>query len=246
MQVIPAIDIREGRVVRLYRGLYNRQTVYSNDPAEVAKRWKDEGANILHVIDLDGAIYGSPKNLKSVIEIVKQGVFVHLGGGLRSKETIEMAFKMGVNKVIISTKVFEDDKFLGSFKKDELERIIVSVDSKAGIVLDKGWINLTKLSVNEAIEKIEKIGIKFAVVTDISCDGTLHGLNISLLEEVLAITKMKIIASGGIANLDDIKTLCRLTHTYKNLFGVITGKALYEGKLKLKEAIDCGNKKAKN
>jgi phosphoribosylformimino-5-aminoimidazole carboxamide ribotide isomerase len=242
MIITPAIDIRKGNVVRLYRGLYNKQTIYSTDPLSFAQKWKEQGAQILHIIDLDGAFYGESKNMDVIKQIIKEvKLKVHLGGGLRTEAVIKKAFALGVHKVIISTKVFEDKAFLGKLDKATLARVIVSIDSKAGVVLDKGWTGQTSLTVEQAVKQIENQGVETAVITDISNDGTLQGPNIVLLEQVLSSSQMNIIAAGGIAGIEDIKTLKKLSLKYKNLYGTIIGKALYEEKIDLKEAINCAS-----
>lgn len=242
MIITPAIDIIDGNVVRLFRGLYNKQTIYSTDPVSFAQKWKDQGAEILHIIDLDGAFYGESKNIDVIERIIKQiGLKVHLGGGLRTKAAIKHVFALGVHKVIISTKVFEDDKFLSDLDEEILARVIVSIDSKAGVVMDKGWTGQTSLTVAEAVKKIEDQGVKTAVITDVSSDGTLKGPNISLLKQVLAASRMNILSAGGISGIEDIKALKKLSIEYKNLYGTIIGKALYEEKIDLKEAINCAS-----
>ncbi|MFH1062376.1 MAG: 1-(5-phosphoribosyl)-5-[(5-phosphoribosylamino)methylideneamino]imidazole-4-carboxamide isomerase [Candidatus Omnitrophota bacterium] len=242
MIITPAIDIRQGNVVRLFRGLYSKQTIYSTDPVSFAQKWKDQGAEILHIIDLDGAFYGESKNMEVIEKIIRQiKLKVHLGGGLRTEAAIKKVFALGVHKVIISTKVFEDDKFLNKLDKDTLAKVIVSIDSKSGVVLDKGWTDQTSLTVAEAVKQIEKQGVKTAVITDVSSDGTLEGPNIPLLKQVLASCKMNILAAGGISGIEDIKALKKLSLEYGNLYGTIIGKALYEEKIDLKEAINCAS-----
>jgi phosphoribosylformimino-5-aminoimidazole carboxamide ribotide isomerase len=242
MIITPAIDIRKGNVVRLFRGLYNKETVYSKDPVDFALKWKDQGAQILHIIDLDGAFYGESKNTIVIEKIIKQtGLKVHLGGGIRTKAAIEKALALGVYKVIMSTKVFEDNNFLKSLDEKMRSKIIVSIDSKAGVVLDKGWTGTTSLSVSQAVKRVEQDGGKTAVITDVSNDGTLEGPNVELLEQVLSSCEMDIIAAGGIADIENIKTLKKLSLKHKNLYGTIIGKALYENKINLREAIICAN-----
>jgi phosphoribosylformimino-5-aminoimidazole carboxamide ribotide isomerase len=238
MIITPAIDIRKGKVVRLFRGLYNKETVYSQNPLAVAQQWKQEGAEILHIIDLDGAFYGEPRNVESIEQIIATvNVKVHVGGGIRSIESIERLLAKGVHRVIMSTKVFEDVTFLKSLKKNIRSKIIVSIDSKSGLVLDKGWTRQTALSVPEAVKLVEDSGINLAVITDVSTDGTLAGPNTALLSSVLAKTSINIITAGGISGIEDIKTLRRLKNDHDNLYGVIIGKALYEGNFTLKEAL---------
>ncbi|MBI4846374.1 MAG: 1-(5-phosphoribosyl)-5-[(5-phosphoribosylamino)methylideneamino]imidazole-4-carboxamide isomerase [Candidatus Omnitrophica bacterium] len=242
MIVIPAFDLKKGNVVRLFRGLYNKETIYSPDPVQVAKKWEKDGAEFLHIIDLDGAFFGEPKNLAVVEKIVKEvNLKVHFGGGIRSEETVKKVLSIGAHKVIMSTKIFEDSSFIENIGKNFAKKIIVSIDAKAGIVLDRGWTNQTELTVEQALKKVEAMGIRMAVLTDISCDGALSGPNIGLLEDVLSKTKIDIIASGGVSSLADIKAVSKLEKNHKNLLGIICGKALYEGRFKLKEAIDCAS-----
>ena len=240
MLITPAIDLRDGKVVRLFRGSYAKETVYSDDPLAVAEQWKQQGAEILHIIDLDGALQGKPVNSRIIAKIIKKtGIKVHTGGGIRSMKNIQTLLDKGVFRVIMSTKVFDDDDFMSGIAPDMKEKIIVSIDAKAGVVMNKGWTEQTVLTAQDAIRKVEQSGITMAIVTDVSSDGTLSGPNLSLLTGVLANTRVNILCAGGISGIEDIKTLRRLENDYNNLFGVIIGKALYEGKIDLKEAIDC-------
>lgn len=261
MIIIPAIDLLDGKVVRLFQGDYNKVKVYYDSPLEAAQRWEEEGAKIIHVVDLNGTKEGKFKNLDIVKKIAdKIKTKIHFGGGIRSLQDIKTILDLGVERVVIGTKVFTDQKFLKEISKDselkkQLDRIIVSVDSK---ILDKkdyptyavshtGWTgtavesNATESNVVltpfTAIRIIEKWGIKMVMVTDIMRDGTLFGPNIELLKNILDSTKIQIIASGGVSSLEDIKTLKKLKSTYNNLYAVIIGKAFYEHKINLGEAI---------
>lgn len=237
MTIIPAIDIRRKKVVRLYKGQYHKETVYAQSPKDTARQWLEQGAKILHIVDLDGAFRGKTKILPLIEEIIKENkdARIHLGGGIRTTTDIENALKIGVNKVILSTKVFEDESFITTIPQQDLNKIIVSIDSKNGIVQDKGWTRQTNISAVDAIKKVEEMGIGLVVVTDISTDGTLTGPNLPFLEKALKTTKIQIIASGGISSIEDIKALKSLGSF--NLFGIIIGKALYENKINLKEAL---------
>lgn len=238
--VYPAIDLRNAKVVRLYKGVYDQETIYSQDPVKTAKKWKDAGAKTLHIIDLDGALAGEPKNLESVKKIINEcGLNVHLGGGIRSKEALGQVLEAGVHRVIMSTRIFQDNSFLPGLKRELRDKIIVSIDVKHSFVMDKGWIGKTTLGVLEALAMVEKSGIKTCVVTDVARDGTLMGPNVKLLENILKSTKMEIISAGGMSKLEDVKTMTGIKNKYINLNGVIIGKALYEGTIDLKEAIDC-------
>lgn len=238
----PAIDLRNGNVVRLYKGLYDKETIYSEDPVAIAKKWKAAGAQMLHIIDLDGALIGESKNLEVVKEIITEcQLNVHLGGGIRSKEAIEQAVHAGVHRVIMSTRIFQDKSFLPGLSKELRQKIIVSIDCKEEMVMDKGWTGETSLSVKEAIGLVEAEGINTCIVTDVTQDGTLMGPNIALLESILKTTRMNIIAAGGMSSIDDVKSIVEVKKKYINLYGVIIGKALYEGKIDLKEAISCAS-----
>ncbi len=242
LTVNPAIDLRNGNVVRLYKGLYNQETIYSDDPLKIAEKWMDAGAQTLHIIDLDGARTGKLVNLNIVKKIINAcDLKIQLGGGIRSKEAIEEAINAGVHRVIMSTRIFQDNNFLASLSHELKKRIIVSIDCKDGIVMDKGWSRQTSLSVLQAIKIVEDSGIKTCVVTDVAQDGTLKGPNVELIKNILSSTKMDIIAAGGMSTIDDVKTMTAIGNKYVNLNGVIIGKALYEGKIDLKEAINCAS-----
>lgn len=235
--------------MRLYQGEYDKETVYDTAPLKTAQLWQEQGAGILHIVDLDGARYGELKNLSFIKEIIKKlNINVHYGGGVRTLDDIKTVFDAGVYRVIIGTKAFTDENFLAGISGDKqlrpyLNRIIVSIDAKQApdksgyLVCTAGWTGQTQCTSREALKKLEDAGIGMAVVTDISRDGTLSGPNLEFLKEMLTSTSVQIIASGGISSLDDVRALKRLE--YFNLFGAITGKALYEGKFKLREAIDC-------
>ncbi len=237
MQIIPAIDIRRKKVVRLYMGQYHKETVYAQSPQDTAKQWLEQGAKILHIVDLDGAYWGKPKILPLIEENVKENkdAKIHLGGGIRTTTDIENALKTGVSKVILSTKIFEDTSFAKTIPHQDLNKILVSIDCKNGMLQDKGWTRQTNISAGDAIKKVEQMGIGLAVVTDISTDGTLTGPNLPFLEKVLKAAKIQIITSGGISSIENIKEIKNLAAF--NLFGIIIGKALYENKITLKEAL---------
>lgn len=236
MKVIPAIDIKDGNVVRLVRGEHEQITVYSTDPADMARRWRSQGASILHVVDLDGAFSGEPKNMDSVAMIVKSvDIPVELGGGLRSLESIKWAFNIGVARVILGTKVVEDLEFISAAIKKYGERVVVSIDAKNGFVMIHGW---TKSSIINAVDmagRMEHLGASSIIYTDITVDGTLAGPNIMRLNNFLNSVNIPVTIAGGISCVDDIRKLCALNR--KNITGVIVGKALYEGEVNLREAI---------
>jgi phosphoribosylformimino-5-aminoimidazole carboxamide ribotide isomerase len=236
MLIIPAIDLRDGKVVRLFQGKFNREKVYSSDPVKVAKHWARQGAQFLHIVDLDGALKGTPKNLKVVKEIaVKVGIPFEFGGGVRSIEMISKLLALGAQRVVLGTKAANDASFLKKAKKKFGEKIIISIDAKDGKVLTRGWnLGSTKTTLDFAAE-IKKAGFKQLIYTDISRDGTLSGPNIKGIKELLEGTGLNVIASGGVSGLEDLLKLKKLEK--KGVIAVIVGKALYEGKFTLTEAM---------
>jgi len=241
MIIIPAIDIKNGNVVRLAQGKFGKETIYGKNPVAVAKKWVKDGATLIHVIDLDGAESGTPKNLKLVEEILnKTHVAVEIGGGIRDTATIEKVLSVNAARVILGTRAIEDLGFLKLALMNWGNKIAVSLDCVNGLVATKGWTKISKIKAMDFIPALECLGLKTLIFTDIATDGMLTGPNIKSLKKILGITKMNVIASGGISKIDDIKALLSLNA--KNLYGAITGKALYEDKLNLKDAIDLCSK----
>ncbi len=236
MLIIPAIDIIDGKVVRLEKGDFNKEKVYSLDPVEVAKAWEEKGAKLLHLVDLDGAREGYVKNVGVTTNIIKNvKIPCEVGGGLREISDIEYFLKNGAARAVIGTKAFEDPDCLEKLIHRFNEKIVVSVDFSGNKVVKKGWQEKTDLDPMNVIKGMQEIGVKIIVVTDISVDGTLMGPKIERLKEILDAVNISVIASGGISSLEDIKKLKEIKN--KNLEGVIIGKALYEGILDLYEAI---------
>jgi len=236
MLIIPAIDLRGGKVVRLFQGQFSREKVYSSDPVKVAKHWVRQGAKFLHIVDLDGASSGAPKNLEALKEIIAQvGMPVEFGGGVRSMETISRLLTLGVQRVILGTKAAADEEFLKKARKKFGEKIIVSIDAKGGEVLTQGWNRKVAKTTLDFAKDLKKIGFKQIIYTDISKDGTLAGPNILGIKELLKLTGLKVIASGGVSDLKDLIKLSKFKK--QGLVGVIIGKALYEGKFTLVEAL---------
>lgn len=236
MLIIPAIDLKDGCVVRYVQGAYDKK-VYSRSPMEVAKHWVKRGAKILHIIDLDGAFTGTPKNLDIVKEIAREiPVPIQFGGGVRKIETIRQLLKIGIKRVILGTKAVEDKAFLKKAFKEFKDKVIVSIDAKCGTVLTKGWKSSKKSTDVLSFAKVLKeAGFKQIIYTDTLKDGTLTGPNIKGIKLLLKETGLSIIASGGISTLDDV---CKLKKLEKQgLAGVIVGKALYEGKISLSQAL---------
>jgi len=236
MLVIPAVDIKGGRCVRLFQGLADKETVYGEDPALMARKWVGEGAEFLHVVDLDGAFEGYPKNWETVQKVISSvNIPIELGGGIRSPEMVEKILSGGVNRVIIGSRAVDSPDFLELIFREFRERIVPSIDARDGIVLVKGWEESTDLKAIDLGNTLKKIGFKLVIYTDTAVDGTLNGPNLPVIEEFLDRTGLRAIAAGGVSRLEDIANLKRLER--KGLVGAITGKAIYERTLSLPEAI---------
>lgn len=236
MIIIPAIDIIGGKVVRLEKGDFNKEKVYSTDPLEIAKNWEEKGAELLHIVDLDGAREGKIKNVAVITNIMKNiKVPCEVGGGIRHRADIDYFLKNGAARVVLGTKAFEDPDYLRKLIDNFNEKIVVSCDFSGNEVVKKGWQEKTTMSPIDAVKQMRIIGVKTIVVTDINVDGTLTGPNMERLNEILGAVDISIIASGGISSLEDIRKLKEMNN--KNMVGVIIGKALYEGRVDLEEAI---------
>ena len=236
MLIIPAIDIKDGCVVRFVQGRLDKK-IYSRDPVKTAKHWAKQGAKLIHVVDLDGAFSGTPKNLDALKQIVRAvDVPIQFGGGMRNLRIIETLLDYGVARIILGTKAAQDRDFLKkSFKKFK-DKIIVSIDTKANRILTKGWqSSYGNKDILKFAHSLKGIGFKQAIYTDVLKDGTLKGPNIKGIKNLLKETGLNVIASGGISSLNDIQRLKLLEK--KGLVGVIIGKALYEGRFTLAEAL---------
>ena len=236
MLIIPAIDLRGGKVVRLFQGKFDQEKIYSRDPVKAAKHWAKQGAKFLHIVDLDGASSGVSKNLEVLKKIIAQvGVPLEFGGGVRSIETISELLELGVQRVVLGTRAANDAQFLKKAWKKFGEKIIVSIDAKVGKVLTQGWNKSSSKTTLDFAEELKEVGFKQLIYTDISKDGALVGPNILGIKELIRETGLDVIASGGVSSLKD---LLKLKNLQKNgLSGVIIGKALYEGKFTLAEAL---------
>jgi len=236
MLIIPAIDLRNGLVVRLFQGKFSSEKVYSHDPIKVAKHWAEQGAQFLHVVDLDGASSGRLKNLSVVKEIVhKVGVPLEFGGGVRSMEIISELLGLGVQRVVLGTRAVNDAQFLKKAWKKFGEKIIVSIDVLGTKVLTQGWNSSASKTILDLAEELKEVGFKQLIYTDISKDGALSGPNIKGIKELLRETGLNLIASGGVSNLEDLLKLRKLEK--QGVIGAIVGKALYEGRFTLAEAL---------
>ncbi len=233
MNIFPAIDIIDGKAVRLLKGDYDKKTVYNDNPLEVVKNFKALGAKYLHLVDLDGAKSGTTDNFATVKQIVDAGgLFVEIGGGIRNMETVDKYFSVGVDRVIIGTAAVTNPDFLKEALAKYGEKIAVGVDIKDGFVAIKGWLEKSEFTLFEFCEKMENLGVKYLICTDISKDGAMKGTNLELYRDLSERFNMNITASGGVSALDDIKNLRKL-----NLYGAIIGKAYYTGAIDLSEAI---------
>jgi phosphoribosylformimino-5-aminoimidazole carboxamide ribotide isomerase len=236
MYVIPAIDIRKGRCVRLVQGDLRDETVYSQEPVSVAKLWKLKGAKRLHVIDLDGAFSGKLANLEYVKDIIKAtDLKVQVGGGIRDLKTIEKVLDLGVSSVILGTSVVQNKDFVKEAVKEYGKVIIAGIDAKKGMVAIKGWKQVTKVNAVELAQEMADLGVASIIFTDIQRDGMLEGPNFKSTKELACAVKIPVIISGGISSYKDIEHAKRLEKY--GITSVIIGKALYTGKVDLKQAI---------
>lgn len=232
MRIFPAIDLFDGKAVRLFKGDYNKMTVYSENPLEVAKTFEKEGMEFIHLVDLEGAKDGTTPNLEIVKSIANNtSLFTEIGGGIRDIETVKKYIESGVDRVILGTAAVNDPDFLKEAVKTYGEKIAVGVDVKDGKVAIKGWLEVSNYDCFDFCEKMQNLGVKYLICTDISKDGAMKGTNRELYKELSERFKINITASGGVSTLDDVKSLSDL-----GLYGAIIGKAYYIGAINLKEA----------
>ncbi|EPR42816.1 1-(5-phosphoribosyl)-5-(5-phosphoribosylamino)methylideneamino imidazole-4-carboxamide isomerase [Desulfovibrio sp. X2] len=237
MILFPAIDIKDGRCVRLRQGKKDDVTVFGEDPVAAARHWVDLGARFLHVVDLDGAFDGKPVNFGLVRRICCElGVSVQLGGGIRDLETASAYLEAGVTRLIIGTMALENPDLFASMCRALPGRVGVSLDADDGRLKTKGWVADAGLTVADVLPRLEDLGVSFLVYTDIGRDGMHAGVNTAAMERLCSSTGIPVVAAGGVTNLDDLKALWPLTA--KGLEGVITGRAIYEGTLDFKAAQD--------
>ncbi|MCH5210807.1 MAG: 1-(5-phosphoribosyl)-5-[(5-phosphoribosylamino)methylideneamino]imidazole-4-carboxamide isomerase [Oscillospiraceae bacterium] len=233
MRIYPAIDIKDGKCVRLYKGQFSDVTVYGDSPAEMAKKWEASGGEFIHVVDLDGALKGHGVNAEKIKEICESvNVPVQTGGGIRTMEDIEQKLSCGIDRVIIGTKAVSDSEFVKRAVDKYGSKIVIGIDAKDGHVAIEGWEKTSDFTAVEFAKKMVSIGVQTIVYTDIATDGTLAGPNIAAMEEMANAVDIDIIASGGVGSLDHIKSLVPT-----GVEGVIVGKALYTNKVNLSEAI---------
>ncbi|MFM1866506.1 MAG: 1-(5-phosphoribosyl)-5-[(5-phosphoribosylamino)methylideneamino]imidazole-4-carboxamide isomerase [Methylophilaceae bacterium] len=236
MQVIPAIDLKEGKCVRLKQGLMDQATIFSEHPAEMAKLWKSKGARRLHLVDLDGAFAGQQKNLSAIKEVIQEmgDIPIQLGGGIRNLDAVENLINIGIDSVIIGTAAITNPGFLHEACFAFPGQVIVGLDAKDGEVAINGWAKLTGHSVFEMAKKFEDYGVASIIYTDIGRDGMLQGINIDATVKLAENGNVPIIASGGLSDIKDIENLCAVANV--GIKGVIAGRSIYEGTLDFEKA----------
>lgn len=236
MLVIPAIDLKNGQCVRLEQGLMERDTVYSSDPAATARRWQEEGGELLHIVDLDGAFAGVPKNRAAIEAILKAiAIPAQLGGGIRDLATIEAYLALGLSRVIIGTAAQREPQLVSEACRLFPGRIVVGIDAKNGLVAVQGWAEVTNVTAVELARRFAGDGVAAIIYTDIARDGMLQGPNLEATRALAEAAGIPVIASGGVSSLRDIENLLAIEQY--GVTGVITGKAIYSGSLDLREAV---------
>lgn len=236
MILYPAIDIRGGRAVRLLQGDYARETTYDADPVDAALRWVDEGARFLHVVDLDGAKAGEPRNLGTIRRIADAAPFpIQVGGGLRDRESVERVLRTGAERVVIGTAALRDPEFLDRMLAEHGNRVVVSVDAREGKVSLSGWTETSDVDVAEAVRQLSERGVTRFLCTAIEVDGTMEGPALAELNRIAAATPAWVLASGGVGELAHLETLAR--ESAPNVEGVVVGRALYERRFSVADAV---------
>ena len=239
MLIFPAIDLYDKKAVRLLKGDYAKMTVYSDKPWEIAKSFQNKGAKCIHIVDLEGAKDGTTPNIDTVKKIIDScNLFVEIGGGIRSMEVIDKYISIGADRVILGTAAVTDEEFLRAAVEKYADKIAVGVDIKEGYVAIKGWTEKSQYSCFDFCEKLEDIGVKTLICTDISKDGAMQGTNHELYKELAERFSMQITASGGVSTIDDVKRLSEL-----GIYGAIIGKAYYTGAIDLSQAVNVAEQK---
>ena len=234
MIIFPAIDLYDGKAVRLYKGDYKNMTVYSDDPLSVARDFEAAGATHVHMVDLEGAKDGTTPNLDIVARVAREtSLFVEIGGGIRSMETVKKYADAGVRRIILGTAAVNDPDFLRAAVAEYGELISVGADVKDGYIAIKGWLEQSNVTLDEFVSQMQSIGVRHMICTDISRDGAMRGTNLELYRQLSAKYSMDITASGGVSTLEDVRALREM-----ELYGAIIGKAYYTGDIKLGEALE--------
>jgi phosphoribosylformimino-5-aminoimidazole carboxamide ribotide isomerase len=236
MIILPAIDLKEGKCVRLEQGLMDRDTVYNDNPGEQARIWQEQGGELLHIVDLDGAFAGVPKNrdaIKAIVDAIT--IPSELGGGIRDMQTIEAYLELGIDRVILGTVAKENPKLVEEACKKYPGQIVVGIDAKDGLVAVRGWADVTEKQATEMAREMAGYGVEAIIYTDIARDGMMQGPNIEATRTLAESIDIPVIASGGLSSLDDIRRLMAIESA--GVTGVITGKAIYSGAIDLREAV---------
>ena len=245
MKLIPAIDLMNGKCVRLFKGDFNKKQDFSKEPYEQARYWEKEGAKCIHIVDLDAAKSGIPTNDQSIKEIINEvNIPIQIGGGIRTQERIEELFSYGVDKIIMGTSAIENQELVKNLSSKYPEKIIVGIDAKNGKISTRGWLKQSEVLATDLVKEFSHFKIASFIVTDINTDGTLKGTNEYFIKKILEITDIPVIASGGIGSVSDLLSLTKFETS--GLYGVIVGKALYENKFTIREANNILSPERKN
>src|SRR3972149_1646536 len=236
MLIIPAIDLKGGKCVRLLKGEEGTETVFSENPLETARKWEDSGAKLIHVVDLDGAFSGEPRNFEIIRDIVNTvSADVQVGGGIRDLKAAERYIGAGVKRIILGTSAFEDRRFLIEVCNSFPERVGVGIDTKMGKIAVRGWKEVIDLDTEDFLNGLNAIGVSLVIHTDVDRDGTMEGVNLNTVEKFVKSSPIPVITSGGISSMEDIEKLSSLEEF--GLVGIILGRSIYTGKIDLREAI---------
>ncbi len=237
--LIPAIDLLDGKLVRLHQGNYDQITTYGHNPVSVAESFAEAGAHWIHVVDLNAARSGIPRHQKEIEDIIKHvTVNVQVGGGIRSQEVAEEYLQLGAGRIVLGSSAVENPQLLSSLLSAYSSRIAVGVDAKDGLVLVRGWEARTQLKATDFALALAQSGVRTLIYTDVARDGSLAGPNLKSLEEFLGAVSVTVIASGGVGSVEDVVSVRALQKNYPHLSGLITGKALYDGRIRLRDALE--------
>jgi phosphoribosylformimino-5-aminoimidazole carboxamide ribotide isomerase len=240
MTIYPAIDLRGGKCVRLFQGLASEETIYFEDPLDAARKWIEDGAKHMHLVDLDGAFSGGSANLDAVQKIAQEKQLrVQLGGGMRDDYSVKEALALGLNRVIIGTRACTDPQWVGELVEEfGPDKIVVGIDAKDGLVATKGWVETTEIEAIDLAQQMQDLGARWIIHTDVATDGAMKGPNLEAQQKIAeAVPDCQIIASGGVTSYADIDDLRELSEATPNIEGVIIGRALYEGTIELSKIL---------
>ncbi len=242
MDILPAIDLRDGKCVRLRQGDYNQETIFGDDPVTMALRWQAEGGHWLHLVDLDGAKAGAPVNVDVIRKIVQAiDIPCELGGGIRSEETVDfMLNDVGVSRVIIGTQALKQPQWFKQIVEKYPDQVCLGLDARDSMVATEGWLDVSKTSALDLAKEYVGLPLAAVIYTNIANDGMMQGIDAGTLNDFIALAEMglKVIASGGVTTIDDIQRLNDISQDHPNLIGAITGRAIYEGRLDLRAAVN--------